>query len=159
VADTSNEELLAELATALADGIEAALPAWVEWSVEHLLVAYVGEADPTVIAAARHEGLAARDDIGPRVRALLEADPDEQWTNPLAIVRGAVVYPTRVLRDAGVPGVVRDSMAEQQFPEDDYDLTPTRLADLASDLHEPSLAWGAAKAFVIKRRHKELGTA
>ena len=32
-----------------------------------------------------------------------------------------------------------------------------RLADIDPELHEPSLAWGAAKAFVMKARHRELG--
>ena len=52
---------------------------------------------------------------------------------------------------------LRDEQAERQFPDDDYDLTPTRLADIDPELHEPSLAWGAAKAFMMKARHRELG--
>jgi hypothetical protein len=156
VTGTSNEERLAELAAALADGIDAALPPWVERSVRVVAVAQTGAIDDDVLARARQAGTAARDDVGPRVRALLAADVDEQWTNPLAIVRQAVAYPTRVLREAGVPPVGRDAMAEEQFPDDDYDLTPTRFADLDADLHEPSLAWGAAKAFVVKARHADL---
>jgi hypothetical protein len=158
VAETSDEERLAQLAGSLADGVDAALPKWVESSVSSVLVAYKGSADPAVMASARRAGSAARDDVGPRVRALLEADVDEQWTNPLSIVRTAVVYPTKVLRDADVPGVVRDETAERQFPDDDYDLTPTRFADLAPELHELSLAWGAAKAYIMRSRHKELDT-
>jgi hypothetical protein len=156
VTDASDEERLAQLAHALADGVEAALPVWVERSVSGVLVAYAGHADPEVMALAREAGSAARDDVGPRLRALLDADVDEQWTNPLSIVRTAVTYPTSVLHEAEVPAVVRDEAAEGQFPDDDYDLTPTRFADLAPELHELSLAWGAAKAFVMKRRHTEL---
>lgn len=150
---SSNEAVLAELARTLADGVDAALAPWVERSVRGLLVAYAGAADEVVMERARAAGHAARDEVGPRVRALLELDVDQQWTNPLAVVRTAVVFPTGVLRDAGVPGVVRDGAAEAQFPDDDYDLTPTRFADLDPDLHEPGLAWGAAKAFVVKARH------
>jgi hypothetical protein len=144
---------LAELASTLADGVDAALAPWVESCVRRLLLAYAGTVDEVVMARARTAGQAARDEVGPRVRALLELDVDEQWTNPLAVVRAAVVFPTGVLRDAGVPGVVRDAAAEAQFPDDDYDLTPTRFADLDPELHEPGLAWGAAKAFVVKARH------
>jgi hypothetical protein len=90
------------------------------------------------------------------VRTLLGTDVDQQWTNPLAIVREAVVYPTAVLRDAGVAPIERDAMARQQFPDDDFDLTPARFADLDPALHEVSIAWGAAKAFVVKARHTEL---
>ncbi len=63
-----------------------------------------------------------------------------------------------MLRTAGVPPVVRDTQAEAQFPDDDYDLTPTKFADLDPALHEPSLAWGAAKAFVVKARHEDPGS-
>jgi hypothetical protein len=157
VAETSNEARLGDIARRLADGVEAALPRWVEASVDRVLVAYAGRADPGVMSEGRLAGARARDDIGRRVRALLEMDADEQWTNPLSIVRDAVVYPTEVLRAAGVPPVVRDPVAEEQFPDDDYDLTPTRFADLGQDLHEVSLEWGAAKAFVVKSRHRDLG--
>jgi hypothetical protein len=136
--------------------VERALPAWVESSVERILVAYRGEADQATMADARAAGVEARDVIGARVRGLLEADVDQQWTNPLHLVRAAVQYPTTVLRKAGVPPVERDAHAEQQFPDDDYDLTPTRFADLDPSLHEISLAWGAAKAFVVKSRHADL---
>jgi hypothetical protein len=157
VSDPSDDARLAEFARVVADGIDEALPGWVERSVEQILVAFSRRADESVMVEARAAGQRARDDIVPRVRTLLEADVDAQWTNPLAIVRAAVRYPTEVLRAAGVPPVVRDEQAERQFPDDDYDLTPTRLADIDPELHEPSLAWGAAKAFVMKARHRELG--
>jgi hypothetical protein len=156
VSETSNDQMLAALAATLADGVEAALPPWVEASVRRLLLAFFGVADDVVLADARIAGEAARDDIGPRLRVLLDTDPDEQWTNPLSIVRAAVVYPTTVLRSAGVPAVVRDPQAEIHFPDDAYDLTPTKFADLAPALHEPSMAWGAAKAFIVKSRHQDL---
>jgi hypothetical protein len=157
VSETSNDQMLADLAAALADGVEAALPPWVEANVRRLLIAFFGAVDADVLAEARVAGAAARDEVGPRVRALLETDPDEQWTNPLSIVRTAVAYPTVVLRSAGVPAVVRDPQAEAQFPDDDYDLTPTKFADLDPELHDLSLAWGAAKAFIVKSRHRDLG--
>lgn len=152
--DRSNEERLGELASALADGVDAALPAWVETCVRHRLVAWSGRADDATMEAARSAGAQARADVGGRVRALLAMDPDEQWTNPLAIVRSGVSYPTGVLRAAGVPAVVRDPLAEEQFPDDDYDLTPTRFSDLDEELFDVSIAWGAAKAFVVKARHQ-----
>lgn len=153
MSERSTEELLADLASALADGVDAALAPWVDACVHRMLLAFAGTVDEAVMEQARRAGRAARDDVGPRVRALLELDVDDQWTNPLALVRTAVVYPTAVLRDAGVPGVVRDATAATQFPDDDYDLTPTRFADLDPDLHDVGLAWGAAKAFVVKARH------
>ena len=144
---------LAEQARALADGVDAALPRWVERSVERLLVAYSGSADPTAMAAAHDAGKRARADVGTRVRALLAADIDEQHTNPLSILRQAVPYPTEVLRQAGVPPVERDRFAEERFPDDDYDLTPASFADIDQSLFDIGLQWGAAKAWLHKQRH------
>jgi hypothetical protein len=127
---------------------------WVETCVQHRLVEWSGASDEAVMDAARDAGAKARADIGGRVRALLALDPDAQWTNPLAIVRSGVSYPTGVLRDAGVPPVMRDPLAQEQFPDDDYDLTPTRFSDLDEGLFDVSIAWGAAKAFVVKARHQ-----
>ncbi|HSH61546.1 MAG TPA: hypothetical protein VK988_18250 [Acidimicrobiales bacterium] len=145
--------VLEEQARALADGVDATLPRWVERSVERLLVAYSGSADPAAMAAARDAGKRARADVGARVRALLDADIDEQHTNPLSILRQAVRYPTDVLRRAGVPPVERDRFAEERFPDDDYDLTPASFADIDPSLFDVGVEWGAAKAWVHKQRH------
>jgi hypothetical protein len=155
-------------AQALAEGIEAALPAWVERSVARIMTAATAAAtapaSPSagaarsvwagVAAAARAAGARAAGDVGPQVRALLDTDIDQQWTTPLAIVRAAAVaYPTEVLRDAGVAPVGRDAFAVERFPDDPYDLTPASFADLAPELGPLGIAWGAAKAFEHKTRH------
>lgn len=140
-----------EHATALADAIDEVLPAWVERCVRRIATAW-GQApvDRDVIAAA---AAAAAADVGPRVRALLAADVDEQRTTPLALLRGAVRYPTEVLRDAGVPPVERDPYDEDAFPDDVYGLTPATWTDVDERLGPLGLAWGAAKAWEHKRRH------
>jgi hypothetical protein len=142
-----------EQAAALADAVEDVLPRWVERSVQRILVAWRGTADPEVMAAAADAGRRARAEVGPRVRALLQADVDEQATTPLAILRGAVRYPSEVLRAAGVPPVARDKHQERLFPDDVYDLAPANFADVDPALTEPGLAWGAAKAFTHLQRH------
>jgi hypothetical protein len=142
-----------EPARALLDGIDAALPAWVERCVEGRLVEYRGAADAEAMAAAAAAGQQARQEVVPLVRALLEADIDAQATTPLSLLRRAVRYPTEVLRSAGVPPVQRDDFAERAFPEDDYDLAPASLADVDPGLAEPGMVWGAAKAMAHRRRH------
>ncbi len=100
--------------------------------------------------------MAARDAVAPRVRAALLTDIDRQAVSPLALVRGAVAFPTEVLRAAGVPPVVRDDFVERRFPDDVYDLAPASFADLDPALHEPALRWGAAKAHVhLARRRRD----
>ena len=128
--DPDDAAALAAYASALADGVERALPGWVERSVERLVLAYRGSVRPQERAAATQAGAAARDAVGPRVRQVLLTDIDAQTVSPLAVVRTAVSFPTEVLRAAGVPPVVRDEFVERQFPDDVYDLSPASFADL-----------------------------
>ena len=150
MAEPDPEGQLRDYAEALAAGVERALPVWVVRSVERVMT---GELVGTVRTAARDAAAQATAEVGGAVRRLLETDLDQQTTTPLALLRGAVRYPTDVLRQAGVPRVQRDRFAEETFPDDIYDLTPASFADLDPELAGPGLAWGAAKAFVHKRRH------
>jgi hypothetical protein len=146
-------ESIQEPARLLADAIDRALPAWVIRSVATVITAWAGEVPPDVAEAADAAARQAEQETGALTRALLMSDIDEQRTTPLALIRGAVRYPTAVLRAAGVPPVERDRFATQAFPDDDYDLTPASFADVDPDLTEPGIVWGAAKAFEHKRRH------
>jgi hypothetical protein len=92
--------------------------------------------------------------VGPQVRALVEADIDEQRTTPLSLLRGAVRYPTEVLRAAGAPPVDRDPIQARLLPDDVYDLSPATFADVDPALAEPGMLWGAAKALAHRRRHE-----
>ena len=147
-------EHVEEYAKALADAIDAALAGWVVRSVERVATASGRSVDDGLMAAATEAGETARAEAGVRVRQLLEADIDEQRTTPLSILRDAIRYPSAVLRDAGVPPVERDDYSREAFPDDDYDLTPASFADIDPALTEPALAWGAAKAWTHKERHK-----
>ena len=149
MAEPDAEAQLQVYAETLAAVVERALPAWVVRSVERV----IGTVHTEVAEAARQAGDRAGEEIGGEVRRLLEADIDEQNTTPLALLRRAVRYPTAVLRQAGAPEAERDRFAIEAFPDDVYGLTPASFADLAPELAEAGLAWGAAKAFVHKRRH------
>ena len=138
---------------ALAEAVERALPGWVERCVLRCLAAAGRLPEPAVMAATVEAGRNATAEVGAEVRALVAADIDEQATTPLSIVRGAVQYPTAVLREAGVPPVVRDRIQERLFPEDVYDLTPATFAEVDPALAEPGLVWGAAKAHAHIQRH------
>ena len=140
---------LAELAEALIGGVGATRPGWVERCVAERSMPGRVVPPEKVVAAGR----AAADQVGERLRTLLAADVDEQWTGPLAVIRGAVRFPTDLLQDAGVRPVERDADAQRMFPDDPYDLTPAAFADVNPALQGPGLAWGAAKAFAHRRRH------
>lgn len=153
-----DETVLRVLAEDLADKIEWALRMWVPDRVEERMTQWQGSVPREVLDAAEEAGVEAVAVVGPTVRALLRADVDQQGASPLALLRGtAVPFPTRVLRDAGVPPVVRDEFAERAFPDDPYDLSPATFADLHPSLHEPGLVWGAAKAHVVLARRRAEG--
>ena len=140
-----------EHAQALADAIDTVLPAWVERCVRDRLAAPL---PPHLAEATERAAQRARHDIGTAVRRLLLTDVDEQRGNPLALLRQAVRYPTEVLHDAGAPVPERDKFAEERFPDDVYDLTPATWSDLDPSLLDLGIAWGAAKAFEHKQRHR-----
>ena len=157
-ANPDDERALATYGLALADAVTAALPGWVVRSVERVLLAWQDgrPVDPHVLADAAAAGRAAADDVGAELRSLLAIDIDEQRVNPLTVLRRAARYPNEVLRAAGVPPVVRDEQAARMFPDDDYGLAPATFADVDPALHEPGIAWGAAKAHVhLARRRAE----
>ncbi len=153
VARAGHDGGVQEESDALVAAVEAALPAWVERGVERVLLAWRGDVPPDVRAAAQRAGEQAATDTASRLRDLLARDVDEQWTNPLGVLRGAVRYPTEVLRAAGVPPLVRDEFDERHFPDDDYGLVPMTFADVDPALHEPGIRWGAAKARAHLARH------
>ena len=140
---------MVECARALADGIQAALPGWVVSCVE----SRVAEMAPEVRAAAEAAGAAAAAEVGAEVAELLAADIDAQRENPLAVLRRAVRYPTEVLLAARAAPPNRDDFAIDRFPDDVFDLTPASFADIHPDLQALGVTWGAAKAFLHRRRH------
>jgi len=152
----SRERDLERAGSAIVAGVERSGPAWVVASVTRVVDAWGrldAEQRAATIAAALDASGPATADVVERLRVLFTRDPAEQRTTPLQIVRGMVAAPTAVLRDAGVPGVVRDAFEERAFPDDDYDLVPRTLGDLGDpDLGPLLLAWGLAKAAVLRAR-------
>lgn len=155
--EPSADEALAAYGRELADAVDAALAGWVDRSVRRVAagqgLSLDAEAEARLAAAAGE----ARAEGGERVRALLATDVDEQVGNPLAVLRSLVRYPTEVLRSIGARPVPRDEFAERAFPGDVYDLSPAAFADVDPSLHEPGMAWGAAKAYVHLSRRRAAG--
>lgn len=148
------EAAFARYAAELAVGIDEHLADWVVRCVAERLAQWAGEVPVAVRDAAIAAGDEARRTVAPRVREALTADVDAGAASPLSVLRGAVRYPTRVLADAGVPHVVRDEVDERLFPDDVYGLAPASFADVHPSLHEPGIAWGAARAFVHLARRR-----
>lgn len=139
-------------ALALIDAVEEAIGPWVSQAVARR---HPGPLPDEVIEAAHQAGLQARAEVGERLRQLLALDIDDQWTNPLSVIRTVVRYPTQVLAVAGVPPIDRDRESTGLNPDDVYDLVPAAFADLGPEVHEPGLVWGAAKAHLHLHRRRD----
>jgi hypothetical protein len=153
------ERTLAEKADALADAIDATLVPWLVGAVRRVAAAQHLDGGDRLLLDAEAAAKAARAEVGPKVRALLARDIDDQATTPLALLRDAVGPATAVLRGVGAEPVDRDDFARRTFPDDDYGLVPAAFEDIAPELREPGLEWGAAKAFVHLRRRRAEGRA
>jgi hypothetical protein len=152
--DARDEQLLVDYGKNLAEAVIEALPDWVHRSVaSHLGPTQMAPLQDAIDTA----GARAVADVGGRLADLLALDIDQQWTNPLSILRAAAPYPTEILHQAGVPAVERDDHARQFLPDDHYDLAPTSFAALGPRVHELGIAWGAAKAHVHLRRRRAEG--
>ena len=150
--DPDDDRKLADYGARLAETVRLALPTWVERAVERR---HPGPLPDEMRAEAVSAGRAAADDVGTRLDELLALDIDQQWTNPLTLIRTAVRYPTEILARHGVPELSRDEHAVAINPADVYDLTPAAFSDLGPDVHEWGLVWGAAKAHVHLRRRRQ----
>lgn len=154
----TDDDLFNRYGSDLASAVEAALPSWVRASVERLLppgslsVEAARKLDEEIEAAGR----AAVNDVGRRLRDLLGRNLDDQWTNPLSILRTASVYPTSILDAHGIAPVERDRHARRIHPDDVYDLTPGSFADFGPEVNERGISWGAAKAHLHLKRRKTL---
>ena len=147
---------LKETGAAIVGGVERQVPGWVQTQVGRLLDAWGrAPAAARVRAAAQsvEAGTAAARRIVDQLRALFAVDPTRQQATPLEIVRTVYREPTAVLATAGVPPIVRDEFDERAWPDDVYGLVPRTLGDLGDpDLAPLHLAWGMAKATVIRAR-------
>ena len=139
--------VLAERGARLAAAVAAAIPAWVDRSLRRRAPEVTAE----VVTALTTEVEA---DVLPRLRALLALDVDEQRQSPLAIVRRAAATVGGALDAMGVPPAERDDHQRSLFPDDVHDLVPATFADLSEEAGRAGIEWGAAKAFVHRRRHR-----
>lgn len=142
-----DEAKLTAFAARLADGIEAHLGDWVKRTVAET-AAQAGRDPADFEVAANQAASVAVVDVAKAVRVLLETDVDRQPTTPLALLRRAVSYPTQVLVANDVALPERPEFDVRSFPDDLYGLTPATFGDIAPELHELGLEWGAAKAYV-----------
>lgn len=132
--------------------VEAAVTPWI---MEAISVRYPGPLPDELRQRADDVARKATIEMSEALGDLLALDIDEQWTNPLSIIRSVVKYPTQLLQAAGVPAVARDAQLLELYPDDVYALSPASFADLGPGVHEPGLAWGAAKAHVHLSRRRQ----
>lgn len=147
-------ELFARCSAALLEAVAEAVEPWiVECVASRLPVDLDDDARAGALAEAARVGAGARAETVAALGDLLALDVDAQTTNPMAVIRQAVVHVTAVLAAAGAVPVRRDPFAERAFPADIYDLSPANFDAVSPDLHDVGLMWGAAKAHLVLSRH------
>lgn len=152
MAETEHEAaLLADHAASLCALLVSNLPHWVEGVLQ-------SRAPSDTPPEALHQAAAAamettNTEVIPSIERLLATDIDQQWSSPLDIVRSLVPALTAQLDKLGARTVPRDAGRVEMYPDDRFALTPATFADIHPELHQPGLAWGAAKAHVHLRRY------
>ncbi|MEX2256346.1 MAG: hypothetical protein WEC34_12970 [Acidimicrobiia bacterium] len=151
---------LAVAADTILTGVAAHLPAYLVAEAARVLDAW-GRVPSDERERVDADLAVASDGATARVVAdldeLFARDPVEQRATPFEVVRGSVREPTELLRAVGVPPVVRDEFEERAWPGDHYGLTPRAPSDLGGgELGPALLAWGLAKAAVLRGRAEEL---
>lgn len=150
-------EALAAYGSALADAVDAVV---VPWVMDGSLTAIRNQTDHAAavdLVAIEEAAQLSRKEVAVGLASLAGQDPDRQSVTPLAVVRSALVHPTKALHVAGVAPVPRDSFSRESFPDDVYNLNPASFRDFGVAVHEASLVWGAAKAHVILARRRAEG--
>jgi hypothetical protein len=151
------DRALAEKAAALADAIDAAVSPWLIGAVRRVAAAQGLDGGDRFVLAAEAAAKEAKAEVMPRIRELLATDIDAQTTTPLAVLREGIGPATAVLVEFGARPVERDDFAVRAFPGDVYALVPAAFEDVAPELRDPGIEWGAAKAFVHLRRRRAEG--
>ncbi|MBS1849190.1 MAG: hypothetical protein JST73_13015 [Actinobacteria bacterium] len=142
------------IAQDLVDALDAAIVAWIERVAGARVPADVSDAQRAHASALISQAAAATHaEAMPRLHALVETDVARHSATPLGVLRDALGPPNRVLAELGVPAPHRDPVAAAMFPADTYDLGPVNFGDIDPELHDLGIAWGAAKAHVMLRRH------
>jgi hypothetical protein len=148
--------LMAEGSQRLIDGVVRLGARWVVLVVTGLVDAWGrldADARAEVAAAATRAGEQAAARVAAELQALFALDPADQRVTPLEVIRSLRREASVVLRDAGVPEVVRDPFEMRAFPDDEYGIvlkTPAELGD--DELGGALLAWGMGKAKVLRAR-------
>ena len=86
-----------ELSAAVGPAVER----WVRRSIDALLVAAAVDRTAAMADAIERAAVDARAHVAAELAEFLALDVDDQRTNPLAVLRSAVRFPTEVLREAG----------------------------------------------------------
>lgn len=136
----------------LRDAIVDSLHDWME-TVVRARLGQSGELSPDRLDQLAAIGTEVAAELGQRLEQLAIADVDEPVSGPLEIVRQSTGPLTRLLTSWDVPRPVRDEFDAAVRPDDVFALGPMSFAELGQRVQEAGIAWGAAKAYLHRRRH------
>lgn len=125
-----------------------ALPGWIEAQIAQRLAAPI-EDDPEIAAVSA----AVTHSVASRLADLIEADVDDPRSGPLECIRQSLGPVTELLGRRGATQPERDSFDRRVRPDDVFALGPMSFLELGPDVHAAGIEWGAAKAFLHRRRN------
>jgi hypothetical protein len=147
--------VLTEYGIALADAVQAAMPAFVAHVVEERKAMFaVPSPVATLSADVAKLGQTVTAAVDVALREFLASDLDSQRTTPLTIIRSQMAPLNEFLRSIRCAHAVRDPFDESAFPNDVFAVGPHAWKDFGEAVHEAGLRWGAAKAMAHRQRHR-----
>lgn len=148
------DDQLAAISEELVVALGAALPGWLDRTLRAMLDTagvHLDMGSETELRALCAE-LANR--IHDDVAAVVRADPDAGRGTPLDVIRRSLGPANDFLAERGVRAPERDAFDRRWAPDDSYGLAPANFSVIDPAVHEPAIAWGAARAYVHLDRRR-----
>lgn len=146
---TVDTSTLEPYSAALLSAVESAAPLW----IRRRLVEIAGDATIDIDVVADR----VVDDAVNELFALLKRDVDDQFDNPLQVLRRATRSAHLALHEAGVAEPTRDEFETRAMPDDVYAIGPLTWRDLSDEVHDAGITWGAWKAATVLSRRRDEG--
>lgn len=144
--------MLADVSPLIVACVSSNLSMWLGSRSIEIASAWLGKTSPDLAAALGAASDAATMRVAKEIEELLSQDPQEQRSTPQSILRGCHLEPGQVLARLGVPEVERGAFEDRTLPEDKWSLAPNDLGEISQELGPLLLAWGLAKATVLRAR-------
>ncbi len=149
--------MLLELSPLIVACISSGLDNWLRRRSTAVASAWLGELSGEALGLIEAAVEQATRRVTDELEEFLLLDPAQQRSTPQSILRGCHVEPGQALSQMAVPEVERSEFEARNLPGDRWSLAPHEMHQLSADLGPLLLAWGLAKASVLRARASQSG--